>query len=469
MRIFLASLFTIISFTVYSQPGGIITAPAPYNHYSEHFLFSTVSDTIINGSWTQLANYPVKLIGVNCYYWPATGKIFTCGGLDSAGFPSKACYFYDPASNNYTTADSLPKGRCFGKLVRVKDSLYLVGSIGSSFTSPDGIIYKYSPAQNQWVVKDTMPAPRLHESAVCVIGDSVIFLIGGSTDRFAGPTSIVRQYDPAKRTWKTYGSFPVPITTAHAEHDPGQASIVVAGGYYLGYNNIVYRGLITFLQPDSLAIEWRASALNDTSIFHAGVYRVGGAKAGDWMLFGPALNEAITYNTVYAVGFADDTTGTMYWKRMVPNIPDSAGNRPTIAVNVVNDSAHIFLFGGSVGLIAVNTSYKYSFQLPGPIGIEPNANSIAQNFILKQNYPNPFNPKTKIQFEFPAGIKNISSDVKLAVYDILGREIAVLVNSKLKPGKYEIDFDGTNLASGIFLCILFSGDTKLSNKMILLK
>ncbi len=78
---------------------------------------------------------------------------------------------------------------------------------------------------------------------------------------------------------------------------------------------------------------------------------------------------------------------------------------------------------------------------------EPVNNIIPADFSLSQNYPNPFNPVTKIKFDIPI-TGNIS--VLLSVYDILGREAAQLVNGKLNPGSYEVEFDGSSLASGVY-------------------
>jgi hypothetical protein len=97
-----------------------------------------------------------------------------------------------------------------------------------------------------------------------------------------------------------------------------------------------------------------------------------------------------------------------------------------------------------------------------PIGVKQ-ISSIAQSFSLRQNYPNPFNPATKIRFSIPSG-----SFVYLAVYNALGREIKVLVNKDLNAGEYEAEFDGSNLASGIYYYRLQAGSTA-SGKMILLK
>jgi hypothetical protein len=77
---------------------------------------------------------------------------------------------------------------------------------------------------------------------------------------------------------------------------------------------------------------------------------------------------------------------------------------------------------------------------------------IPDRFYLGQNYPNPFNPTTAVSFHLPAGQAGLSaaSDVKLVVYDLMGREVAVLVNEKKVSGRYEVTFDGSGLASGVY-------------------
>ncbi|MBL7129127.1 MAG: T9SS type A sorting domain-containing protein [Ignavibacteria bacterium] len=95
-------------------------------------------------------------------------------------------------------------------------------------------------------------------------------------------------------------------------------------------------------------------------------------------------------------------------------------------------------------------------------------------FILHQNYPNPFNPKTKIRFDItplnpPFGKGGTGGFVKLVVYDILGREVATLVNERLKAGMYEVEFSGTSLPSGVYFYRLIAGYYVDTKKMILIK
>jgi hypothetical protein len=324
-----------------------------------------------------------------------------------------------------------------------------------------------------------MPFPLVHEPAVCVFKDSLIFCIGGSASSFAVPTNIVRIYNPSYDTWRTSNNFPITTTTGHAECKTEDSSIVVAGGYGASFINVIYHGYIDHYidsTGDSTFVTWRAVAINDTTIFRTGVYRVGGGKAGEWMLFGPALRNSSTYNTIYSVGFENiNDTLKMYWYRLIPNVPDSAGNRPTIAVNMTSDSAHLYLFAGSRGFTVVNTSYRYSFALPPPIGVKQISNNVPDKFILYQNYPNPFNPVTIIKFALPPSPKGEGLGVRVVVYDILGREITTLVNEQLKPGAYEVTWDGTNYPSGVYFYQLRVVETSRrdvfteTRKMVLLK
>jgi len=98
------------------------------------------------------------------------------------------------------------------------------------------------------------------------------------------------------------------------------------------------------------------------------------------------------------------------------------------------------------------------------IGVEPISLTTPNSFRLHQNYPNPFNPKTKIKMEI-AKLGN----VKLIVYDILGREVTKLVNEKLKPGTYEVEFDGGNYPSGVYFYKLITNNFSEVKKMLLIK
>jgi photosystem II stability/assembly factor-like uncharacterized protein len=112
--------------------------------------------------------------------------------------------------------------------------------------------------------------------------------------------------------------------------------------------------------------------------------------------------------------------------------------------------------------IAVNKGRLFKYNIDY-IGIEPIGTDVPISFRLFQNYPNPFNPSTKICFELP-----IASDFSIKVYDILGREVYAVYDSK-QAGEYELKFDGAAYASGIYFYQIKASSFVDTKKMILLK
>jgi hypothetical protein len=86
------------------------------------------------------------------------------------------------------------------------------------------------------------------------------------------------------------------------------------------------------------------------------------------------------------------------------------------------------------------------------------------DYKLVQNYPNPFNPTTTIKYEIPE-----TGFVTLKIYDVLGREVATLVNAKREAGRYEAEFNAKGLSSGIYIYRIQASNFVESKKMILLK
>jgi hypothetical protein len=124
-----------------------------------------------------------------------------------------------------------------------------------------------------------------------------------------------------------------------------------------------------------------------------------------------------------------------------------------------------FLYAGTeyqgVYRSAETTTSVVSDRTGSPLGIA-----------LLQNYPNPFNPVTIIRYSIGAvsGQQSVvSSHVRLAVYDLLGREVAVLVDEKKAPGSYEVKFDGSRLASGVYFYRMQAGDFVQTRRLLLLK
>jgi photosystem II stability/assembly factor-like uncharacterized protein len=97
-------------------------------------------------------------------------------------------------------------------------------------------------------------------------------------------------------------------------------------------------------------------------------------------------------------------------------------------------------------------------------GIQKISSLTPKEFSLSQNFPNPFNPKTTIKYDIAK-----LGDVKLIIYDILGREITTLVNEPLQPGTYETEWDASNYPSGVYFYKLINPDYTETKKMVLIK
>ncbi len=119
------------------------------------------------------------------------------------------------------------------------------------------------------------------------------------------------------------------------------------------------------------------------------------------------------------------------------------------------------------GLAEVETIARISFYEVN--GVKQISSTIPGRFSLSQNYPNPFNPATIIKFDIPAVGQRHALDVNMKVYDILGREVAVLINKQLLPGSYEVNWNAANFPSGVYFYRLEAEGFSESKKMVLIK
>jgi len=145
------------------------------------------------------------------------------------------------------------------------------------------------------------------------------------------------------------------------------------------------------------------------------------------------------------VNLLEESTYTFTLVPTVAKVSYDAKNLGPKQVTAVNSSRFSLVIG------PMTTSVKELSELP---------NSIK----LNQNYPNPFNPSTQISFELPQ-----TMTVKLAVYDVMGREIATLVNGAAKAGMNQVNWNASNVGSGMYYYRLVAGDVSITKKMTLVK
>ena len=100
---------------------------------------------------------------------------------------------------------------------------------------------------------------------------------------------------------------------------------------------------------------------------------------------------------------------------------------------------------------------------PDAVEIEPDRD-LPLSFMLDQNYPNPFNPSTTITYQVPN-----PAEVELSIYNLLGQKVATLVSKKQPAGQYQVEWDASGLASGIYYYMIKAGEFRQVKKMVLVR
>jgi hypothetical protein len=156
------------------------------------------------------------------------------------------------------------------------------------------------------------------------------------------------------------------------------------------------------------------------------------------------------------------------WPQMVVvNGDDGIGTVWGPSTDLQNIAAVAYPVGDTVAFNSPPNSVEYVLLDAGKniiSAIDGNINRIPDRFELSQNYPNPFNPTTVISYQLPT-----TAMVTLKVYDVLGREVATLVNARQSAGTYSVTFNGAALASGVYFYRLQTGSFVQTKKLMLMK
>jgi hypothetical protein len=259
--------------------------------------------------------------------------------------------------------------------------------------------------------------------------------------------------------WGTSNDPPTYINVTQST-DSHSGSFAIRGevtdiGLGFGYSPSVYTDPLLLANARPVALHgWYKSSLLGGAMLHIVV----AMSKGDSGIGGASL----------PITSSSDT-----YKEFVANILYLTGDIP--------DSAEILMsIAGTATLAAVGSNFVIDdLSWGGATAIEEDKANLPQGIKLEQNHPNPFNPTTSIGYSvgvvgLPAGQAGgqssvASSHVRLAVYDMLGREAAVLVNEEKVPGRYEVKFDGSGLASGVYIYRLQAGNFVETRKLTLLK
>ena len=250
------------------------------------------------------------------------------------------------------------------------------------------------------------------------------------------------------------------MTIGDADHN-GFADIIIEASQSCG--TFCTRNIIKFFKETT-----SFSTLSITPVFPRGYerFRNNSVKFIDWI-------SAATQGQTTKVKLEFSSTGNSGpWTSIADSLPNNGRYQWRVPASVNSSNCFIrytaFVIGGSTAT-GINPN---PFIVGNLVGINNSSNEMPNEFRLYQNYPNPFNPVTKIRFSIP----NVETrhGVSLQVYNVLGREIATLVNEQLKPGVHEVQWDGTNYPCGVYFYQLTVNSEQLTvysdtKRMVLVK
>ena len=287
--------------------------------------------------------------------------------------------------------------------------------------------------------------------------------------------------DPVSNRWSLWKTSDAGLTW-------DSAGLYLSGVGEAGWNNAMYiEGNYIWFGTNNTKVyksnnfgatgSWMSGVTTGTANSYSVAFNGGTGFAGTTAA-AKSVDGGGTYTTVTVPG-----TGNLYafntvkytnrfWYNRSNIIYASTDNGTTFAeqytgtVGATFQAMHIILSGSILrGWSVSNTGLIAMFdQQFVATNVTPISNVTPETFSLSQNYPNPFNPTTKISFALPK-----SGFVSLKVYDILGKEVATLVNSNMSVGSYSFEFNASNLTSGIYFYRLESNGFIDTKKMMLIK
>ena len=427
------------------------------------FIISIVIiSSSLNAQWVQ-TNKPALDGNVMCFWVTDTSLIAGAGhGI------------YNTADNGDTWTELLP----WTKLEFVNAFVAAPTEPASTILFAGGLggVYLSTNGGTSWIAANSGLENKQVRS-LAVISDET----EGTTTLFAGTTTGVFRSSDNGTSWIASGLDSSDVFALTVTKDETGRSIILAGiEPEVGISSCIFRST-------DKGSSWTASSL---STYNTTCFAMSSGETGETNIF------AGTYSGIYlssdsGINWIHLDAGPHLSVRSIAIISNGAGginifagtflggillstdngeSWSTINTGLIYEDKSVDALVASGDYIFAATNFSGSVwrrllsEIFASVTSVENSNNVPSKFILEQNYPNPFNPSTKIKYSVPQ-----SSNAVLKIYDVLGKEVATLINEEKPAGNYEVEFDASNLSSGIYFYQLKAGSFIETKKMNLMK
>ncbi len=289
-------------------------------------------------------------------------------------------------------------------------NVYVGGSFGAvgGVSTPINSIARYNIATNSWSALGTGAQNGVNGDvrALAIDGSGRVVVGGDFTQAGGVSANRVVRFDPATNSWSALGTG--------AQNGVGGNSIPYVSALAVDRSGRVYVG--------------------------GRFTQAGGVSANRVARFDPATNS---------------------WSALGTGAQNGVNER--VYALAVDGSGRVYV-GGEFTEAGGFASTYIARWTSGASRIEQIGADVPRTFLLEQNYPNPFNPSTTIRYQLP-----VASEVKLEVYDVLGKKVAKLVNERQAAGVYQVIWNANGLSSGTYFYRLQAGQFVQTRKMMLVK
>jgi hypothetical protein len=374
--------------------------------------FNTQTNT-----WSSLGTGSSNGVNSDVYALAVVGNEVVVGGdfTSAGGVSANYVARFNTQTNTWSTLGTGSSNGVGGRVY----ALAVVGNevvVGGEFTSAGGVsaryVARFNTQTNTWSTLGTGSSNGVggRVDALAVVGNEVY--VGGYFTSAGGVSArYVARFNTQTNTWSTLG-------TGSSNGVSGTGLVVVNALAVVG-NEVVVGGLFT---------------------------SAGGVSANNVARFNTQTNTWSTLGT----GSSNGVSGSI--GSIVPAV---------FALAVVGNEVVVGGWFTEAGGVSANYVARWN---SGTSRVEQLSPTAPKTFLLEQNYPNPFNPSTTIRYQLP-----VASEVKLEVYDVLGKKIATLVNERQSAGSYQVVWNASGLSSGTYFYRLQAGTFVETKKMIMVK